>query len=178
MFKDEYKLDLPRVTHNHHAILKDIQIGTYNSGFITISDQYLLNSWNWRIGNDVELLAYTAFGDFFFIEKSTQILYFCDVQYNAIDHLKMCTVDFQNQFLVHSNIREKVLKAPKFDIVKKRLGSLKFGQCYIPVPWPMIGGSGDADTYEIGGFHEYIMLVSQTLNPNVESPFEILNPKV
>jgi len=165
MFDKQYKLDLPTVTDSNHPVLSNVQMGTYNSGLITFSDQYTLESWKWLLPNKVQFIAHTAFGDFFFMDLETNGFHFCDVQNGTTSQqITNNKSTFLDKFLTKQNIMEKVLKLQKFEDVQNRISKpFDFGQCYIADPWLMLGGSDHAETYEIGGFHEYLTLVSKTL---------------
>jgi len=174
MFSDTYKLDQPNRINKDHSILPDVRVGSYNSSLLTLTDENLLETWQWRLGGNVQLVAYTAFGDFYFIDTKTNRIFFFNVQYGTTTFVDEDPKWFLNEFLTNSDIIEKVLNIKKFDRIRNRIeDSLNYLECYIPVPWPMLGGSGHADTYEIGGILEYMTLVSQTMNPKKKTPFEI-----
>jgi hypothetical protein len=60
-------------------------------------------------------------------------------------------------------VKNEVLSAEVFKEVCARSGGLRYCECYIANPWPMLGGSGAVETFGKGDTEVYVSLTGQTI---------------
>jgi len=142
--------------------------GSYDNGLISILDKRLseavLKSWRWLLGQDAIALAATATGDIFFWSQGQTSIYLLEAQLGQSTFVDKEADYFFNTFLVNSDIEEKVLKKPQFELLNARLGNLTYGDCYIAEPWKMLGGSENIDSFSTGALDVYLSLTGQTIH--------------
>jgi hypothetical protein len=71
--------------------------------------------------------------------------------------------DFERVFLADPKVQEDVLRASDFEILVTRLGSLSLEECFYPVPYPALGGSGALETYEKGDAWVHLHIYGQVM---------------
>lgn len=71
--------------------------------------------------------------------------------------------DFTENFLGDPSVRESLFRASDFVALATRLGELLPDECYYPVPYPAIGGSGSLGTYERGNAWVHLEIYAQAL---------------
>ncbi|MGH8523749.1 MAG: T6SS immunity protein Tdi1 domain-containing protein [Gammaproteobacteria bacterium] len=143
------------------------QAGVFADGLVVILEAELSSTiakfWAWALPGQIQPVICTAFGDFFFQPAGGGSIYFFETQRGRTEFVGPDLGSFFNDFLPADRIREHVLHEPLFRALKARLGSLAYGTCFIPEPWPLLGGSGNEDSFVVGRTDAYISLVSQTL---------------
>ena len=70
---------------------------------------------------------------------------------------------FEQQFLGNSDVRREFFKEQDHAALCARLGPLGNEECFYPVPFRSIGGSGDLSTYEKGNVWVHLDLYGQTV---------------
>lgn len=70
---------------------------------------------------------------------------------------------FRAAVLDEKGYRDYALPTSHLDAVAAVAGPLDPGQVYFPVPYPFIGGSGDASTYQRGDVGVFLSIVGQFL---------------
>ncbi|MEX3929435.1 T6SS immunity protein Tdi1 domain-containing protein [Paraburkholderia sp. BR10936] len=143
----------------------DLRAGVYNAGLLTILGDSLggeaSRPWQWLLGRDARALASTSFGDLFFWSGRMEAVYFLEVERGTTTFVDKEVSYVFNDFLNIPEIQDRVLHRTKATLVIERCGALAYGQCYIGVPLPSLGGSGDASTYQPGMLGAYLSLVAQ-----------------
>lgn len=71
--------------------------------------------------------------------------------------------EFTEEFLRDPDVRSSLFRESDFSILVERLGALKLDECFYPVPYPAIGGSGALATFECGNAWVYLEIYGQTI---------------
>lgn len=143
----------------------DLRAGVYNGGLLTILGESLSSEasrpWQWLLGTDARALASTSFGDLFFWSGRMEAVFFLEVERGTTTFVNKEVGYVFNDFLNIPELKDQVLHRTKATLVIERCGALSYGQCYVGVPLPSWGGSGDASTYQPGMLAVYLSLVAQ-----------------
>lgn len=141
--------------------------GTFEDGLFSMLDETLsnsvLSSWRWLLGQDAIALVASALGDLFFWSEKHKAVYFLEAQRGKSTFVDKDVGFFLDHFLIKDGVIESVLYRELFESLVKRLGKLKYGECYIAEPWLRLGGSGDVNTYTRGDLAVYANLVGQAV---------------
>jgi hypothetical protein len=143
------------------------QPGVYNDGLLTVLDDAMgtkmLADWRslleWR---NVTALMVTGFGNVLFADRDSGELFFLDVQEVEMGFVGDDVRQLLNMFLVHPGVIEDVLRGPRLAELVQANRPLKYGECFILVPWLMFGGRDEVGRYDIGSCSVYVELVRQT----------------
>jgi hypothetical protein len=71
--------------------------------------------------------------------------------------------NFTEQFLGSEKIRDDFFRAHEYRALCERLGELQNEECFFPVPFRSIGGSGALDTYAKGNAWVHLDIYGQTI---------------
>ena len=156
---------LPSSSSDTDQTTVNLRVGVYNGGLLTIFEESLgaeaSRSWQWLLGEDARVLASTAFGDLFFWSGRMDAIYFLDAERGTTTFVDRKVDYVFNEFLGVPEIKDQVLRRTKATLVIEKCGALAYGQCYVGVPLPSWGGSGDASTYQPYMLVVYLSLVAQ-----------------
>lgn len=145
----------------------DAKASVYDEGLVTLLDEKLgsaaLSGWKWLLGEDSIALASTWLGNLIFFSTKHKASFYLEVQRGKTTFIDRDIGYLFNEFMTSDGVKEKFLDIDKFALVRQRLGPLKYGECYIPEPWPMLGGNGLPDSYGKGDLEVYLNLVGQTI---------------
>ena len=151
----------------------DLVAGTYSKGLISIVDINFSNSivfdnWDDLSSLYYDVIAYTAFGDLFLINKETGLVFLFEVQHNQLSNIEIETNTFFNDFLVDENIQTNVLKSRYFSNIMKNIEllQLEYTQCLVLKPWLILGGKDKPTNYITSNIAIYFDLVGQTIKKN------------
>jgi hypothetical protein len=104
--------------------------------------------------------GYTAFGDVFLLDPSNnEFAVLCPMLGQQFPTGCYGKDRFENQFLTDLGIVNEFGRPNDIEQLKWRLGPLKGAEVYFPVPYPIIGGSGELSTYEKGNVWVFVHLV-------------------
>ena len=70
--------------------------------------------------------------------------------------------EFKSSILDDSGFTEYVLLPSHVELISTRLGPISVDQVYIPLPYPHLGGDESPETYAIGKFREFMILVASS----------------
>jgi len=70
---------------------------------------------------------------------------------------------FEKDFLSNTSVRQHFFREADNAALCARLGPLNSEQCFYPVPFRSVGGSGDLNTYEKGNVWVHLDLYGQTV---------------
>ena len=140
--------------------------GVYSTGLITIFDEDLggriLNEWQWLLVDAIGLAA-TWQGNVFFWSSKHKATFYLDSQTGKATFVDESVDRLFNSFLVQPGIQRDVLLDKHYEEIQRRLGNLEYCECFIAKPWPMLGGSGDSETFVKGDVEVYLSLTGQTI---------------
>lgn len=71
--------------------------------------------------------------------------------------------DFASKFLDDSKARVDFFKEPDYLTLFQKLGAPQSEECFYPVPYPPLGGSGKLETYQRGNLWVHLSIYGQTL---------------
>ena len=71
--------------------------------------------------------------------------------------------EFKSAFLTNPEVLQSFFRAKDVSTLQERLGELGPGECYFPVPYPALGGSGSLETYDRGDAWVHLDLYGQTI---------------
>ncbi len=142
------------------------QVGTYDSGIISVVDTHLgeslLRSWDWLVPRESKAIVTTAFGDLFLWQPHVGIS-FLEVQRGEVTFVDSEAQWFLDEFLLDSRVQDDVLRRPRFEQLKERLRGLEYLEAFILEPWQILGGEDSLGQYTIGSCSVYLDLVGQAL---------------
>lgn len=146
--------------------------GAFERGLFSVLDERLsrsvLDSWRWLLGQDAIALVASAFGDLFFWSEKHGAVYFLEVQRGQSTFVDRNVSFLLHQFLTKEEILDRVLHRELFKALSSRLDKPKYRECYIAVPWPRLGGTGEVDTYTKGELVVYTNLVGQSVEQDMK----------
>ena len=127
--------------------------------------------WDVALGRYSLILGYTALGDLFVQDPSTGEIAILFTFRAWLSSSRYDDVrEFETEFLSNDGVVREVLREEFVRRVAALAGPLGEEQVYIPVPYPVIGGSGAAETHEPGNLWVFLSLVGQTLGVGQEQP--------
>jgi hypothetical protein len=143
------------------------QPGVYNDGLLTVLDDAIgatiLADWRslleWR---KATALMITGLGNIFFVDRDSGELFFLDVQEVEMGFVGNDVRQLLDTFLTHPGVIEDVLRGERLVELVQAKRPLKYGECFILVPWLMLGGRDEVERYDIGSASVYVELVRQT----------------
>ncbi|MGP4842945.1 T6SS immunity protein Tdi1 domain-containing protein [Marinobacter sp. 1Y8] len=143
-----------------------VKAGVYNGGLLTICDsqnfdEVTLNDWEWLVGKNSLIIGYLAWGDFICASLEHESFYLVLVQEKHLVSLGNLLKGVFDVNLIDSGFRRELMWEDKFDTLKEKLGELSYGECFVPEPWPMLGGKERLEDYKKGNFATYVSLVGQ-----------------
>ena len=120
-----------------------------------------LGCWSGVTGRFSLVVGYTAFGDFFLLDPSSQqyaVLYTIGPELVPIDFFG---AESFRGFLADPGVVNELGRPEKVAALELLCGPLNPDEVYIPVPYPFLGGSGELDTYSRGNVWTFADLVGQ-----------------
>jgi hypothetical protein len=171
MFSQIFVLDqeieqpLPPKLQGHNVLA-----GRYDGGLLSVLDAEIsdraLSGWRWLVGSDAQALVISSIGDLFFWSEKHSGIYFLGAQVGKPTFVDSEIDYLLNEFLPKNGVREDVLHQTLCENLTKRIGPPNYGDCFIPEPWIIAGGSGHESTYGVGKLDVYLNLVGQTFQRN------------
>ena len=70
---------------------------------------------------------------------------------------------FVDEFLGNDDVRVRFFRRPQVEALVSRLGPLSKDECFYPVPYPALGGSGSLETYARGNAWVHLDLLGQSV---------------
>ena len=70
---------------------------------------------------------------------------------------------FISEFLDNERVRQEFFRQGDSQLLAERLGPLAQDECFYPVPYPAMGGSGALETYERGDAWIHLEIYGQTI---------------
>ena len=142
-----------------------VQPGVYEFGLVSILDEELgnsiLSSWQWLFFDAIGVAA-TWQGNVFFWSPKRSACFYLDAESGKSIQVAETVEALVNDVLPSENAKANLLRFDGFQEVYDRMGELQYGRCYYPRPLPMLGGSGNLDTYGEGDMEVYLAIVAQT----------------
>jgi len=130
------------------------------------STEYL-GSWEGPLGQYREVVGYSYLGSLFVrdpVKREYLVLHPLNYGNNARRYGSFgSTAEFESAVLRDAAFVDEILRPPDLAELEQRLGSLGPDQVYFPVPYPLIGGSGELSTFQKGNVWVFADLVGQTL---------------
>ena len=142
------------------------QPGVYAQGVVVLlSDDFAMDCfepWPPFSNNRFAPIAYTALGDFILWDRQKNKVQYLDVQQAKLTKAAE-TIDASfDEAFTRPEVVEDVLLRPHIEQIVRAKGALRYGDCFILSPWPMIGGSSRPENYSTGDARVYVNLVGQT----------------
>jgi hypothetical protein len=122
-----------------------------------------LGCWAEVSGRFSLVAGYTAFGNFFLLDPTTQqyaVLYTIGPELVPTNFLG--SEAFASQFLTDAGIVQHLGRPDDVAALEERLGPLAPDEVFIPEPYPFLGGSGELNTFGKGNVWVFADLVGQT----------------
>jgi hypothetical protein len=121
-------------------------------------------NWAARLSGYSDVFGFSPFGDLFVCSSDgTQIALLRTERPELISLKFPSREEFSEVFLRNQNILQSVFRAADYNSLVERLGVPSPEDCFFPVPYPAIGGSGKLDTYQSGNVWVYLSIYAQTL---------------
>jgi hypothetical protein len=110
------------------------------------------------------IFGHSAFGHLFVCSEDrsqvavvvTERPEFIELQSNSID-------SFEATFLTNKAVLSDFFRIENHNLLAERLGKLSNFECYFPVPYPAVGGSGELDSYQKGSLWGHLDLYGQII---------------
>ena len=110
------------------------------------------------------VFGFSAFGDLFVCSQDSRQIAVVLTNLPKLEQLNFDSIDsFTSVFLTNAGIVEQVLRKADYEHLVFRLGLLSDDQCFFPVPFPQMGGSGGLDTYGKGDVWVHLDLLGQVM---------------
>lgn len=169
MFEDVFRLDSRRpaaeaFAHVSAAPRRPFAPGVYSDGLITIFGESFAHDWlqSWPpLAGRLEPFAYTAFGEVFAWDTLKNVVQYLEVQYAKLTKACDSIDELFDEVLVRPGVIDQLLFRGLLEQVQRLHGPIEYGQCYIAVPWQMLGGGGKPETFDRGAVDVYLSLVGQ-----------------
>lgn len=144
--------------------------GVYNKGLIVLLDDRFdmrsFDSWPTAEGNRFSALAYTALGDFLLWDHQKNVVQYMDVQGTNLTEAKEEGADdidvVFDEVFTKPEIIDGVLQREHVEEIILRKKPLRYGDCYILVPYLAMGGIPEPRNYTPGDVSAYVNLAGQT----------------
>ena len=141
--------------------------GDYGDGLIKVVDprDYMDSLYSWLGSQDFHKIPImvSAFGDIFYyrkLENDENDVSLLDIHYRRIDVCTYSYEEFFEKYILHPEIKEKVLRKSLFDQAVEKLGSLKYNEAFFFVPALVLGGGEDIKHVSKGDAftHQHLLL--------------------
>ena len=110
------------------------------------------------------VFGFSAFGDLFVCSQDGRQIAVVLTNLPKLEQLNFDSIDsFTSIFLTNADVAEQVLRKTDYEHLASRLGPLSDDQCFFPVPFPQMGGSGKLDTYDKGDVWVHLDLLGQVM---------------
>ena len=110
------------------------------------------------------VFGFSAFGDLFVCSQDGRQVAVVLTNLPKLEQLNFDSIEsFTSIFLTNASIVEQVLRKADYEQLVSRLGLLSNDQCFFPVPFPQVGGSGALDTYNKGDVWVHLDLLGQVM---------------
>ena len=121
--------------------------------------------WAYRIqAHYPNVFGFSAFGDLFVCSQDGHQIAVVLTNLPKLEQLNFDSIEsFTSIFLTNAGIVEQVLRKADYDKLASRLGPLGDDQCFFPVTFPQMGGSGALDTYDKGDVWVHLDLLGQVM---------------
>ncbi|HSP17426.1 MAG TPA: T6SS immunity protein Tdi1 domain-containing protein [Thermoanaerobaculia bacterium] len=170
MFEDIFALDpkTARVEELAGTSLPPVrkrQPGIYSEGLIVLVGRSFSRAWlkDWPgLTDRLEPFAYTALGDVFCWDRQKHCVQYLTVQEGSLDDVADSIDHLLDEVLVRQEVIDDFLLRPFVGEIRSLHGPLQYGQCYISIPWQMLGGGADPKQYDPGAVDVYLSLIGQT----------------
>lgn len=115
-------------------------------------------------GRFTVIVGQSYFGDLFLRDQRTgEYAILIASTLELVDTGEVEEHGFRERILANSEVVQNLLRPDTAAALVRRLGVPTWGEAFIPVPIPALGGSGTIATFEKGGLHEYLAIVAQTI---------------
>jgi hypothetical protein len=121
-------------------------------------------NWAAKASNYADVFGFSAFGDLFLCSSDgTRIALLQTARPELISLKFQSREEFAETFLKDENVLQSVFRVADYNSIVERLCAPAPEDCFYPVPYPAIGGSGKLDTYRSGNVWVYLSIYAQTL---------------
>jgi hypothetical protein len=144
--------------------------GVYNKGLIVLLDDAFnmrsFDSWPTAEGDRFSALAYTGLGDFLLWDHQKNVVQYLDVQQAMLTEAREEGADnidaVLDETFTRPEVIDGVLQREHVAEIIMRKKPLRYGDCYILVPYLAMGGIPEPRNYSTGDVSAYINLAGQT----------------
>ena len=120
--------------------------------------------WAAKIPHFPLVFGFSSFGDLFICSSDGTSYALLRTERPELIPLKFKSrEEFTSQLLKEPEILRSLFRAEDHDALVGRLGPLSAEDCFFPVPYRALGGSGALDTYQTGNIWTYLDLYAQVL---------------
>jgi hypothetical protein len=110
------------------------------------------------------VFGFSAFGDLFVCSQDGHQVAVVMTNPPKLEQLNFDSIEsFTSTFLTNAGVVEHVLRKADYENLTSRLGPLSDDQCFFPVPFQRMGGSGALDTYDKGDVWAHLDLLGQVM---------------
>ncbi|AGG90948.1 T6SS immunity protein Tdi1 domain-containing protein [Rhodanobacter denitrificans] len=121
--------------------------------------------WAYRIqAHYPNVFGFSAFGDLFVCSQDGRQVAVVMTNLPKLEQLNFDSIEsFTSTFLTSAGVVEHVLRQSDYEHLVSKLGPLSDDQCFFPVPFQRMGGSGTLDTYDKGDVWVHLDLLGQVM---------------
>jgi hypothetical protein len=139
--------------------------GVYNQGLLVVLGaafgEACFASWP-PVQGRARPIAYTALGDVFVWDRQMRFPQLLSVQTGQFVQAGENPADFWDAVIVRQNVVDDILRNDIVPELIRRHGPIAYGECYILLPWRMLGGVEAPENFDRGALEVYLDLVGQT----------------
>jgi hypothetical protein len=120
--------------------------------------------WAARVEQYPQVFGYSSFGHLFLASASGDAVAILATEQPELFPMQVSSVDaFVQTVLADEKLLDGFFESAKHRAVAARLGPLAPNECYFPVPYPAMGGSGAPETYDKGSVWVYLDIYGQVV---------------
>lgn len=121
------------------------------------------SAWEGNLGDFTHVFGHSYLGHLFLWSPAGHygIAYPYLCRFKDYGHYETPT-DFQQAVLQDPYVSSAIFRSDQIPALSARLGAPAPGQVYFPVPYEILGGSGDLETYDRGDLRVWASIVAQT----------------
>ena len=120
--------------------------------------------WAAKVPDYQQIFGFSSFGDLFLCSSDgTRFALLRTERPELIELNFRNEAEFKAQLLQEPEVLRSVFRAGDHNALVARLGPPSAEDCFYPVPYPAIGGSGALETYQSGNIWAHLDLYAQVL---------------
>jgi len=110
------------------------------------------------------IFGFSAFAHLFICSEDKTTLAVVVTERPEFVELNMTSIEaFTETFLKNTRVLSDFFHSERYSLLVERLGTLSDAECFFPVPYPAVGGSGALDSYQKGNIWVHLDLYAQMI---------------